>query len=633
MPVHYLRPNHTSWTPPALFSFDTETRSELDGDNEVMTMRLWCARFTDRRPPKRITPVDTIEHGMFPEDIAVWLHGLCRRRRTVWGYAHNLGFDLRTSGLIENLVAMQWDVTEFAVNSGAPFVRLRNGDSSLTLSDSWSWFQCRLETIADAMGMRKPPLPKPSDTETEWLARCMADTNILHDAMLTLMEWWETNGLGRWNVTGSASGHNAMRHIPSQERVLIRPDDTECDHDRRAIYGGKRFAWISGDAQYGHYTEVDIEKAYTNVARHYPLPSGRQCKFESLPNDTRWLGNSKWGFIAGVELCTDKPRYPVRAENHVWYPVGRFHTTLASPEIKEARDAGHLVAIGPGWLHKLGYAMRPWATWCLESMADESGATPDVAKLVHRMWGRSAIGKWAQRGFEVVEIGPSPNQGWNHEEAWHHGKNVPASIVDFAGRRYQVAAVNQSDNAYPAILAFVESHVRTALGRAIDITGDKHMVACDTDGYIADHIGADMMDDVNDAIAPLKVRAKRHYRRIKVIGPQHLELDTTRRRSGIPSSAEKGADGKLHAWTWPKLAWQLNNGRPGAYIRPHRTYTLATTYAPGWVLTDGSVVPVEIGLDAAGGNAITPWPQTRYARSGAALAPEQNRHLERHINE
>lgn len=630
VPVHYLRANHTSWSPPALFSFDTETKSVLDGDNEVMTLRLWSARFTDRRKPRRVPAIDESQHGTYGDELALWLHKLCKQRRTVWGYAHNLGFDLCTSSLIDHLVKLRWQVTEFAISSGAPFVRLKHGDSSLTLADSWSWLNTRLEDAADAMGMRKPPLPKPDDTPQIWLERCQADTAILHSAMLALMDWWDKESLGRWNVTGGASGMNAMRHIPSPQRILIRPDDEECDHDRKAIYGGRRSVWQTGKTTYGHYSEVDIEKAYTTVCRTMPLPVGRQATFTNLPTDHRWLNCERWGVIAECVVCTDTARVPVRIDNSVWYPVGRFTTTLAGPDIRELRDHGELESIGPGWLHQLGYALRPWAEWCIDSLADETGKTPDVAKLVHRTWARSVIGKWAQRGYEVIPIGQAPQDGWHYEDAWHHGKNVPASIIDFAGTRYQVAAVNQADNAYPAILAFVESYVRVALGRAITAIGDEHMVACDTDGYLCDSTGLGNVCKANRVISPLTLRPKRHYRRIRVIGPQHLELGSDRRMSGIPRSAEPGPDGKLYARTWPKLAWQLANGRQGAYVRPQQSYQLAATYAPGWVLSDGSVVPVELELGPDGHNRVVPFPKTRYGRSGALLAAHQHRRLERY---
>jgi hypothetical protein len=627
VPVHYMRANHTSWTPPSVFSFDTETRSQYEGERELMSLRLWCARFTDRRAPRRITPIDDQQDGTYGEDLAIWVHKLAKQRRTVWGYAHNLGFDLCVSSLVDHLTAMQWEVTEFAVNSGSPFVRLRHGETSLTLSDSWSWFGVRLEDVAEALGMTKPPLPSPDDTRQQWLERCHADTRILHTAMLTLMDWWDSNDLGRWNITGGASGWNAMRHIPAQQRILIRPDDDECDHDRQAIYGGRRTVWESGRSHYGHYSEVDIVKAYTNVCRHMPLPIARQAPFTSLPTEHRWLNCDRWGVIANVVISTDQACVPVRVGNSVWYPVGRFATVLAGPDIRECRDNGVLESVGAGWLHQLGYALRPWAQWCIDSQADETGATPEIAKLVHRLWARSAIGKWAQRGFEVVPLGPSINSGWHYEEAWHHGKNVPAHIVDFAGTRYQVAAVNQSDNAYPAILAFVESYTRVAIGRAIATVGDAHMVACDTDGYICDSVGLGNIAQAQDAIAPLSLKVKHHYRRVKVIGPQHLELGRERRHSGIPATAQLGPDGKLHARTWPKLAWQLQHGRMGVYVRPDQSYALSATYAPGWVLASGAVVPVELELDQGGCNRIVPWPQTRYARSGAQLGANQNRRL------
>jgi hypothetical protein len=125
----------------------------------------------------------------------------------------------------------------------------------------------------------------------------------------------------------------------------------------------------------------------------------------------------------------------------------------------------------------------------------------------------------------------------------------------------------------------------------------------------------------------LHARPKRYFRRIKVIGPQHIFLDRSRRLSGIPRSATKRKDGKLVAQLWPKMAWQLANGRKGAYVRPEQTYKLAATYATGWILADGSVVPIELRLNEAGDNEVMPWAETRYALSGLALGPDQNRHL------
>src|SRR5215469_5784231 len=85
VPVHYLRPNHTSWTPPSVFTFDTETRSQMDGDSEIMTLRVWSARFSDRRPPKRVNALEDADHGQTSAGIAILIDKWCKSRRTVWG--------------------------------------------------------------------------------------------------------------------------------------------------------------------------------------------------------------------------------------------------------------------------------------------------------------------------------------------------------------------------------------------------------------------------------------------------------------------------------------------------------------------------------------------------------------------
>jgi len=615
-------------------------------------MRCWTGSFTDRRKPRKGTPEDYFTHGYNQTDLALQVHKWCQRRRTVWLYCHNLTFDLMVSDLLAQLAEMGWEVTDFAVDSGAPFARLSRGDCVLTLSDSFSWLPKSIDTIGQAMGMDKPALPDNDDSISAWLNRCYQDVKILRAAMLRMMEWWDANELGRWNVTGAASGWNAMRHIPSPDRILIRPDETECEDDRKAIYGGRRYSWRVGELPKGRYCELDIERAYTTACRDMPLPVQRYCHFDSLPLDNAWLNCDRHGVIARVRIKTDSPRYPVRHDGRVWYPVGEFWTVLAGPEIKQARERGELLEVAEGWLHELGYALRPWADWCLTAQRPENLDTPDVAKICLRSWARSAVGKWAQRGWERIQLGPSPSGFWGHQDAWDHDNNVRASIVDFGGYRWQVSATAQADNAYPAILAFVESYVRVALSAAIDAIGERSLISCDTDGMITDALAvlrerrqliqagislegaADPLHAViasaNKRAAPFTLRDKATYHQVTVFGPQHLITDSQRRLSGIPGSAERQPDGSYHAWLWPKLAWQVRHGRAGEYRRPSTIYHLATSYAPGWLLSDGTVRPVELLTDAQGDNRMASWPETRWALSGRLLAPEQGRGVARY---
>lgn len=633
VPVHNLRPNHTTWTPAAIAYLDAETTWTDEGNRETHRLRCWCAQLEVRRGTPSSIPGYGRAQGVTGGELGAAVDRWARRCERLWVYAHNLSFDLAVTGLVGELGAKGWHVTDFAIDSPAPFVRLRRKQDTLTLADSFSWLPARLDEVAHQLGMTKPALPDPAGDADEWAARCAADTAILAAAMATLMDWWEKHQLGRWSVTGTAAGWNAMRHITPPKRITVNPDPAGIAADRQAIYSGRRGVWRTGRLPRGRYAELDFTAAYPTVAAHLPLPHERLAPFDRLELDSWWLTSERHGVIARCRIRTDTPRWPVRHGRRVWYPVGEYTTTLAGPDLAEALAAGALYEVGPGWKHRLGLALAPWARWVLETAADTSGVTPQVAQTALKHWGRAVIGKWAQHGFTTVDIGPAPTNTWWAGEAWNHSRDARAVITDFGGRRWQATADGDVDDCYPAILAWVESHVRVRLGRMLEAIPAADLVACDTDGAIAD-IGT--WDDWPLDLAglwPLEVRAKRQYADVEVFGPQHLILDGERRFAGVPASAQDQGDGTLRALLWPKLAWQMGHGQAGAYTRPAQTYRISAAYAPGWILQGGAVVPVQMRVNWLGANQIVPWPETSYAAAGARLAAAQNKDLEGYRDE
>jgi len=628
--IHYLRRNHRTWSPPVLVSFDTETRWLYQGESEVHALRLWCARIQQRRTKAGKQPVAETANGYSGESFARQLDTWVRKHRCVWAYAHNLSFDLAVLDLVSAMEDLGWYIADFALDGAHPFVRLGRGDTRLTIADSHSWLPVPLNAIARALGMTKPELPVADDSDESWLVRCRADTDILHTAMSCLMDWWDDNELGNWTITGAASGWNAMRHTESVDRVLIRPDKGEVEFDRRAIYGGKRYCYRAGNVGSGLWSEVDLIKAYPTTCRDHVLPMERMVEFDSLPVDHSWISSQRHGIVAEVVIRTDVPDYPCRIDGLVWYPVGEFRTVLAGPDIKAARRRGHLVSIGHGWMHKLGRSLKPWAEWVISLQDDDSHNTPEIAKIAARHWGRAVTGKWAQRGFERLELGPAMVPGAHYEEAWDHYANVRASIIDFAGSRWQVTARAETDNAYPAILAWIESYVRVALNDAIHLIGSDNIVYCDTDGFLMRSLSEPALDLYAELQPAYRLRVKKRYDTVTVHGPQHMTLDGESRMAGISRSAVRQADGTLKARQWPNISWQIAHGAPGYYVRPTVRYTLAPSYVPGWITTTGQVVPVEIIGDGNGGQTIAPWSETRYYGTDVVPSPDQSMRLHRY---
>jgi hypothetical protein len=626
-PVHNLRPNEKTWTPAVVAFLDTETRFSMTGDSEVHTLRCWSARLDVRRDKRKVVEWQQQEEGMFASDSAFTLANWNHKHPTLWVYCHNLAFDLTTSEVTTHLAELGYTVTEFAIDSPSPFIKMSNGRCHITFTDSFSWLPARLEDVAKKVGIGKPPLPSDDDGDATWLERCRADVNILATAMLDIMRWWEENDLGHWSVTGSASGWNVMRHKIDAKRITINPSPQGIEADRRAIYGGRRGLWRAGKQPASTYADIDFSAAYPTIAESLPLPHERMSHFASLPVDHRWITSDRHGIIARVRIETPVPRWPVRIDGRVWYPVGEFWTDLAGPDIAEAARLGCLREIGAGYVHRLGYALQTWAQWCLATSRGDDDSVPEVVRLWAKHCGRAVIGKWAQRKFDTIEIGPSPRRGWWAQDGWNHSEGVRATIIDFDGRRWQASASGDGDNCYPAVLAYVEAYVRVRLARMIESMPAGAVLACDTDGLLADMVTLGAWQHNRGELHPLAPRVKAHYTSVDVMGPQHMTLDGNRRLAGIPGSAKPARDGKLSALLWPKMVWQMNNGRGGEYIRPVQEYKIAVTYAPGWVLDGGDVVPVETAVNADGKTVILPFDDYGYGMMGRGLAEYQNKDL------
>ena len=691
-PVHYLSSNDSTWTPPAVLTLDTETRV-IQEYPEIQELRCWHVRADYRMGTRRLAGEHAEGGGLTATDLARRVSKWAGRWAETWVYAHNLNFDLTVTKLPLLLAGYGWVTTDMALDGARPWMILEHGNRKLVIADSYAVWPVPLAELANATGIVKPPLPDDDEPAT-WMARCAADTLILHTALLTTMSWHDQNQLGRWALTGASTGWNAMRHLqaaktskrartarqklglpgvdPAAQPVVIDPSQDGRANDRRAIYGGRRETWRWGQLTPGTYHELDFERAHQTVMANMPLPRKRGRWFDSLPLDSRLIDDpaQQWSIIAECDIETDTPRWPCRIpvtaaevppgnqtgqpgvtpdpKTRVFYPVGQFRTTLAGPDIAEARRLGCLRAVHHGQVHQLGFAARPWATWSLA--AQDHPDTPAVVRLALKHQGRAVAGKWAARAWTKSVIGASTTYGWSYEDCYIQETQTRGAIIDLAGTKFLSVPAADGDNAYPAALAFIESYTRVALGRAIEFLGPDIVIQCDTDGMITDTTRLtaagqaaaaatgnktsgraglhEALALANQLTAPLRLRAKTTYRHLEVTGPQHLTLDGHRRWSGIPGSAERQPDGSFLAWTWPKLAWQMAQPDQRGYTRVVQTYRLANSYAAGWLLADGTVAAPETRITSDGRSELVPWAQTRYAARGDQLAPGQPAILE-----
>lgn len=627
--IHYLHHNLRESSPRHLVVLDTETRWSDDAAGELHRLRLWCASDIWRVQRGAHGPGQLPAQGRTGAELAEWLDSHARSSSTTWIFAHNLGFDLATTRLPLELIALGWRVTQSALTIDHPWLRMRKHSRRITMADSHSWLPHRLETIGERIGLRKPELPDNDDSDEAWYARCAADVLILGEAMCQLLDWWDQGRYGNWSLTGPSTGWNAMRHIPMPQRVVIDPDPEARSFEHQAILGGRREAFRVGRLPRARYVELDFERSHLTVCRDLPLPQKRTVRFNSLPLSSMYLHSERWSCIAECVVRTRTPRYPLVYGRRTFHPRGEFRTVLAGPEIQAALRREELVGVGPGWAYRLGRHLAPWARWVDGLLQPERADLPAVAVMAAKAWSRTVPGKWAGRtGREVDEI-DCLRPGWWLEQGVHHPSGRRCSLLYLGGRQHLIVHDQDADDSFPAVLAFIQSFVREALNELIEQFDPADLVSCNTDGVIVRVHQDPDLEELSRRCSPFQVRIKGVYRDVEVISPQHLLLDGAPRLSGVAYRADRVGPLSWSWTTWPGLARQIELGdRPG-YLREHRRVDLSHVPVARWVLQNGRTEAVEAWWDPEAGNHLVAWPPRQQRPLDCRLAEDQHPVLQR----
>lgn len=650
VPVHYLKASKTTWSPAALYVLDTETKTIVQGDTEIEQLRLWCAQIIDRRGPVGNNREAQWTRGTTAVGLARSVTNASALRPTLWLFAHNLGFDLVTTRLPLHLLALGWEVGDFALNSDTPFMRLHMGKRSLTMVDSVAFLYASIRDLGAMIGRKKPALPRQNASEAVWLRRCRADVAILSGALVAMLDWHDKHAGGYWSITGTSTAFGHMKRRLPDKAIVIDPDPDGQRRDRAALYGGRRQCWRIGTFRGRRYLDVDIAAAYPTMATVLPVPIRRVERFESIPLDHPVLDRDDLGILARVKVKVDRARYPVRLGDATWHPTGEFWTTLAHPEIAAARRRGELVQIGAGELHQLAPVLAGWAHWILSQRDQHNTTVPAVVKHAAKIWGRTVIGRFGGHTWTRTELGDSPVQGWGYEPGVNASTGMPGGLVDLGGRRYWTEQAEGAANAYPAITAWVESAVRNALAEVIDGIGEGAVVFANTDGLVvaetmlntpAAHGSVSVpdglrgqartravLDAVSALVAPLRVVVKHQTTTLSVQGPTHVRLGAQRKLAGIPADADEQSPGRFAFRAWPTMTWQMAGGDDRGYHRPMMLRTIDGPYPAGWVLDDGTVLPPHAYVTDAGETRLASWPRTPGRPAHRTLTGAQHPYLD-----
>ncbi len=623
-----LRRNERETSPHKMLCYDTETKT-VDGVEQLFMWRAVLVLRHDHYPKR---PRESFYGGDTAEELADMVEKECVGHDTLWIYSHNENFDLTTTRLPLILTERGWEITKNAFISSTPWGMLSKGDHKIRIVDSFSIFPTSVKALSLLVGVKKEDLPPQDGPYESWAQRCNNDALIIARALESAMNWWDNNGLGNWSVTGPSTGWNVMLHMKRRAQTVIQQDDKARKWERGAISGGRREAFKVGRQIPSLFCNLDFHSAHASVCATCHLPLKRLRRFDSLPIDAPELHSVCVDIIADCVIKGDSRHYAVRTGSGMIYPAGRFKTRLCGPEIREAKARGELESIGEGYAYKMGPSMRNWGLWILELLDSTDGTVPEVVKVMAKAWSRSVPGKWAGRTSRVVLERPYPSHDWKISEGFSMPGRIPMTTIIMGGKEIMVIKDVESDESFPAVLAFIQAYCRVCLNHVIDGT-EKYAVQCNTDGCVInvkemlnDRLGSEATKDWTDAEyrdatrkyieensskwKPLLLRDKKFIHYVDVLGAQHIILDSTKKMAGIPHDAKCVGDEVYRFTVWPSLSSQIKKGSPNGYRNEVREISLKHVPISRWRTGERDTIPVTMTIDAMGNNKIiVPWEQ------------------------
>lgn len=592
--AHELKANRKTETPEHFLFLDTETLPRrIDDDTIEQVFRLGAAIYWHRARSRRVERVSPI---IFYNADDLWVHvdHLSRAHSRLTILAHNTGFDLQALGGPKALAIHGWIITKAIVDDPPFILKARKGTSSLLLLDWYNYFRGSLAAAGSLLGVPKLPMPDFTKSDSEWLAYCRNDVQVLYRAVREYVEWIETNDLGNFAHTLAGQALNAYRHRFMPGPIYVHDRRSAIGLERRAYFGGRVELYKRSHLPTKTYTYVDINSAYASVmhAKTYPYALRRVIANPKIEKVKEWLKTH--AVIADVELETPVPLYPCRMDGRLVFPVGSFTTTLATPELGLAMTRSHVRRVTLCAIYSRANLFRSWVEQTYEMRSSAKRRGNHFQDEMLKRLSNSLFGKFGQRNYEWTRVGEERGR---EDEIWKELHISTGTVVTFrrlGGIKEKRTKMTEGFNSFVGIAAHVTSEARMLLLSYIEQAGWAHTFYCDTDSLIVDEEGA---ASLAPSISPSelgKLKIEGIADDVELLAPKNYRFGEHTRHKGRKNNAVALPDGRYEQEQFISLTGAMRMGwQGGPLVRTVRKRD-ALTYHKGTVEDDNTITPLRL---------------------------------------
>jgi len=591
--AHILKPTKGSSIPTHIIVFDTETRSIQVDDNTVEARfafgvysyirRLGNGQWSQSRT-ETFTDVDTFWNSVT---------GHCKKKRVVYVFAHNLGFDLTVTQALDWFQDNGWAIKRKLIPPGPLALTYEKDGCIITLIDSLNIFPMSLAAVGDFIGYPKQEMPDGEPEGDDWVRYCENDVYVLTEA---LKAWWALlvdQELGSFTVTLASQAFMAYRH-----RFMPHPwyiDAIEDSHlvSRAAYMGGRNECFYIGKVPEKVYC-LDINSMYPFVMKTSKFPVKLVQSRKKIPVSDLKYYVENYAVVAQVTVDTPDPVYALRHGNRCMFPIGKFGCALTTPDILYGLEHDHIKEVNEIYVYEKREIFKDYVDffWDLRVKAIERGDTSSA--WLSKMLLNSLYGKAGQKSQAWEEVGRDDTNTIEYDRYFDAASRKWIPTRKFGGVSEEMTGEGESTNSFPAIAAHVTAQARQYLWSLIIRAGRENVFYCDTDSLF---VNSDGYDNLKDLINPYQLGAlKLEWESDDVVlnGLKDYTVDDYRKAKGIRKDAIEIRPGVFKQVQFRNLAGMLRANDHNRQLIKTVEKTLQRDYQKGIVDSAGIVHPLQL---------------------------------------
>lgn len=474
-----------------------------------------------------------------------WAHGIINEKGNSTLMAHNAGFDVQYSGLLELLLKAGFEVVTPAIQVGTFVLVLKRDKKVIKIIDSMNWFTTSLAKVGKAIGVEKLPMP-PNDADKQtWDEYNKRDVFIMMKAMLQWLKFMNDICGQNFNVT-RAGDAMTMWALSKGSRPLFPHNHKRLNAiENDAYYGGRVEYYRIGKIDEGTLFKVDVNSMYPYVMANNQYPYIFQGSIDNPDREAAKRQSAKAEVLIQAWIDIDKPYAPARYGGNILFPIGRFNGSWCGNEARYILNHAKDIHIKRLFYYKRDDYFSGFINRMYESkiQADKDGN--QVKRMNVKLAMNSLYGKFAQLNQHWAPVCTTEQYDISSAEC-HIGKPVKHHRMTHLGHTlYESYVDGFSKRALPIIASCVTANARMYLWELMQTAGHENTYYCDTDSLVVNQTGYDRLESYMDKYRLGALAVENISDTMTIHAKKDYEIGNEVKRKGIPKKATPLGDGVM----------------------------------------------------------------------------------------